>query len=125
MDDLNEKKERQRTNLQNKSLHRFLRELASALNDSGTEMHVAFKDIEIPWNEYILKSFWKKIESIHTEGKISTTAMTTKECIEIYEIVNRHFSQFGVSVPWPSIEEILMKQRIKEDIKNNEYSRHH
>ena len=114
MNDLDEKKERQRTLTQNNSLHRYLRELASALNDAGTEMHVALKDIEIPWNEHILKSFWKKIESIHTEGKTSTTEMTTKECTEIYEIVNRHFSQFGVSVPWPSIEEIISRQRTNQ-----------
>ena len=100
--------EKQRTDKQNRSLHKYLRELASALNDAGLEMHVAFKDIEVPWNEHILKSFWKKIESAYT-GKTSTTEMSTKQVTEIYEIVNRHFSQWGVSIPFPSLEEQAIK----------------
>ena len=109
---MQEKKEKQRTITQNNSLHLYLRELAEALNISGLEMHIAFKDIEVPWNEHILKSFWKKIESVHV-NKTSTTEMSTKEVTEIYEIINRHFAQWGVHIPWPSVEEQAIKQLLQ------------
>ena len=103
-------KEKQRTLQQNKSLHLFCRNVANSLNDAGIEMHLFLKDIEVPWSETVIKDIWKAIEYAQTGTKKSTTEMTTKECIEIYETFNRHLSQYGIHEPWPSVEEIANNQ---------------
>lgn len=101
--------ERQRTLQQNKSLHLFCRNVARSLNDAGIEMHLFLKDIEVPWSETVIKDTWKAIEYAQTGTKKSTTEMTTKECIEIYETFNRHLSQFGIHEGWPSEEAQAIK----------------
>ena len=101
--------EKQRTNLQNNSLHRYCRRVAILLNDAGIEQHIFLKDIEVPHSMESIKSVWKAIEHANTR-KTSTTEMSTKECTEIYDIFNRHLSKFGIHEPWPSLEEIANSQ---------------
>ena len=102
----------QRTLQQNKALHKYLRSLAEALNDAGYDMRRTLKpdawlEAEIPWNCEMAKRFlWGPIQKAMTDED-STTEMDTREPSEIYETLNRMTAEkFGISVPWPSIEEM-------------------
>ncbi len=97
---------KQRSNLQNSSVHLYLSHLAEALNDAGYDMNRTLKvDVEIPWTESNAKEFlWRPIQKALTK-KDSTTKPTTKEYVYIYEVLSRHLvDKFGVNVPWPSKE---------------------
>ena len=97
---------KQRSNLQNRSLHLYLAHLSEALNDAGYDMKRTLKqEIDIPWNEANAKEYlWRPIQKALTK-KDSTTKPTTKEYIYIYEVLSRHLvEKFGVNVPWPSKE---------------------
>ena len=95
---------KQRSNLQNSSLHLYLAHLSEALNDAGYDMKRTLKqEVDIPWNEANAKEFlWRPIQKALTK-KDSTTKPTTKEYIYIYEVLSRYLvDKFGVNVPWPS-----------------------
>jgi hypothetical protein len=97
---------KQRSNLQNRSLHLYLAHLSEALNDAGYDMKRTLKqEIDIPWNEANAKEYlWRPIQKALTK-KDSTTKPTTKEYTYIYEVLSRHLvEKFGVNVPWPNKE---------------------
>jgi len=104
-----DKERKQRTILQNKSLHKYCELLAEALNDAGYEMKavLAVKQVDIPWNKDRVKGvLWKPLQEAIT-GKESTTELNTVDPSEIYAILDRHISQnFGVHVPWPCEESL-------------------
>jgi len=100
------KKRKQRTSQQNRALHKYLTQIAEALNDAGYDMKKTLKpDVEIPWNAKMAKEFlWRPIQEIMT-GKHSTTELNTVDPTEIHQVLDRHLAEkFGVSVPWPSDE---------------------
>ena len=108
-----------RTTQQNKSLHLYLDMLASALNDAGYDMKRTLKpEIDIPWNQERAKEhLWKPIQEIML-NKQSTTEPETGEYIQVYEVLNRHIAEkFGISVSWPSIEEMRKESLINENQK--------
>lgn len=102
-------KEKQRTILQNKALHKLFELMAKSLNDAGYDMRKTLKpEIEMPWNKETIKEYvWKPIMKAQL-NKTSTTEMTTKEVNEVFETILRHFGdKFGLEVPFPSIEQLI------------------
>ncbi len=109
------KEEKQRTDLQNRSLHLYFTQLAEELNNNNLDMRTVLKpDIEIPWSATSVKNFlWRPIMKIQT-SKESTTELTTKEIDEIFDVINKHIGEkFGIHVEWPSSEALINKSRIK------------
>jgi hypothetical protein len=101
-----------RTTRQNKALHVLFSLLADELNTQGLDMRRTLKpEIDIPWNQQTVKEFlWKPIQQAQVRKK-STTELTTKEVDEIFETINRHLAdKFGVHVPFPSIDDVLIKK---------------
>jgi len=97
---------KQRTLTQNAALHKYCELLSEALNDAGLDFRQTVReDIEVPWDEYLVKKFlWKPIQKAVT-GHDSSTKPETHQYGEIYEILNRHTSaKLGVFVPWPCKE---------------------
>ena len=97
-----------RTKKQNNSLHLYLELLSIALNNAGYDMKRTLKqDVDIPWNKDTAKEYlWRPIQEIML-GKQSTTKLEANEYIQVYEVLNRHIAdKFGISVSWPSIEEM-------------------
>jgi hypothetical protein len=95
---------KQRSDLQNSSLHLYLSHLAEALNDAGYDMKRTLKqEVDIPWGKESAKEhLWRPIQELLTK-KDSTTKPTTKEYVYIYEVLSRHLvEKLGVNVPWPS-----------------------
>lgn len=96
-----------RTDLQNKSLHKYFDMLASQLNEEGLDMRKVLKPaINIPWTkESVKKHLWKPIQDAMYE-KRSTTQLERIEVTEVYDVLNRHLGErFGVHVPFPSKEQ--------------------
>ena len=97
---------KQRSNLQNSSLHLYLSHLSEALNDAGYDMKKTLKqEVDIPWDAKGVNAkefLWRPIQKALTK-KDSTTKPTTKDYVYIYEVLSRHLvEKFGVNVPWPS-----------------------
>ena len=94
---------KQRSGLQNSSLHLYLSMLADELNNAGFDMKKTLKqDVDIPWSKDRAKEFlWRPIQKVLTK-KDSTTKPTTKDYVYIYEVLSRYMvDKFGVNVPWP------------------------
>lgn len=95
---------RQRSQTQNKALHKYCQNLADQLNSSGLDMKKVIKqDVDIPWTMDAVKTYlWKPIQKAVT-GLDSTTKPERSQYSDIYEVLNRHLGQkFGISVQWPS-----------------------
>lgn len=97
------KAEQQRTRQQNKSLHKYCTLLAEELNNHGVSMKAFISDIFVDHTMESVKSLFRAIAE-KKYGKTSTASFTTKQIKEVYEEVNRHTSQFGISIAWPSRE---------------------
>jgi len=102
-----------RTDQQRKSIEVYCRELAEALNDSGYEMKavLAVKEVDVPWSQELVKNvLWKPLQKAYLD-RSSTTALTTGEVSQVYEILNRHIaSNFGVSVAFPCDDSLMNEQ---------------
>lgn len=108
-------KEKIRTDKQNRALHLYFTHLAEELNNAGYDMRKTLKpSVEIPWTSRTVKDFlWRPIMKAQVM-KESTTELTTKEIDLIFDTLNRHLSEkFGVSVMFPSIEQLMMENRLK------------
>lgn len=110
------KEEKLRTLKQNSALHLYYTHLAETLNGAGLDMRLVLKpEIDIPWTpETVKEHLWRPIQKGFL-GIESTTDLTTKNIDMVYDVLNRHLGQkFGVSVPFPSEEEILYHIRTKK-----------
>lgn len=92
---------KQRTNLQNRSLHKYCSDVANLLNESGISMSVFFKDIEADYTMEIIKELFRKFAKVKY-GKVSTTELTTSEITAIYDEITRHIAKFGLFMEWPN-----------------------
>lgn len=115
LDDLENKPEKsypKRTNQQNKAIHILFTEYAKALNEAGFDMRKTLKpSIAIPWTGRSVKEFlWKPIQKAQL-NKTSTTELTTVEIDEVFDTINRHLGErIGIHIPFPSIDEIILRQ---------------
>ncbi len=94
---------RKRTLLQNSAIHLYFTKLAKALNAAGWDMRRTLRqEIEIPWDDYLVKNFlWRDLQKAMTD-KESTTDLEAHEVGKIYQTLSRHLAQkLGVSVPFP------------------------
>lgn len=95
-----------RTNAQNRAMHKYFELLATELNDAGLSMLKFLKPgAEIPWSSDSVKDFiWRPIQKAQLD-KESTTKLTTSEVSQVYETLNRHLGEkFKVHVPFPSYD---------------------
>lgn len=96
----------QRTNQQNKSLHKFFELLANELNAAGLDQRKVLKpSIEIPWTPFAIKEMlWKSVQKAMT-GKESTTELEKQmEIDEVHKVLMRHLGEkFGLEyIPFPN-----------------------
>ena len=103
---------KQRTLKQNSALHIFCQLVADELNLAGLDMPtVLAKSADIPWSKDTVKELiWRPIQKAQLL-KQSTTELDTKEPGQVFETTTKFLSEFGVYVPWPSIEEQINKER--------------
>jgi len=119
-----EKQKVYRTNKQNAALHKYLGDLANALEESGIDQKMFIDKLKgwtIPITPEFLKEIWKiKQEKMFMHE--STTKLTTSEINRIYDVINKFTSQeFGVSEAFPSMEAILIKSEQEKPYVYPEY----
>jgi hypothetical protein len=105
-----------RTLQQNKSLHKWLEQLAEVFDGAGIDMRTLIK-IPIRPNKDNIKT-----EIVHPVMKAinpeleSTADMSTTEMIELYETLNRAFAESEKTKhitipPWPSMESMRYEKQ--------------
>lgn len=105
-----EEEKYQRTQQQNKAMHKYFTLLADELNNAGLSMTKVLKPgVDIDWTPEACKTYlWKPVQKVMYQ-KESTTELDTKEVSQIYETLNRHIAEkFGLSVRFPSNEETMI-----------------
>lgn len=113
---MDESKEKQRTLRQNRALHKLFGLIAEELNNSGYDMRRTLKEgVDIPWNADTVKNYlWRPVQEAQL-GKESTTELTTKDMDRVFDTLNRYFGEkFGLHIPFPSIDEVLIQQMFKK-----------
>lgn len=107
---MNNKEEKQRTNLQNRALHLYYSNLAKTLNAAGIDMRKFLKQgVDITWSGYTVKEkIWRPIQFAQL-GKESTVALTTKEIDLIYDTLNKHLGEnHYIHESFPCIEQLIL-----------------
>lgn len=108
-----------RTNRQNKALHVLFNLLAGELNENGLDMRKTLKpEVDIPWSGPSVKEFlWRPIQKAQLT-KESTTELTTVEIDQVFDTINRHLGErFGLHIPFPSIDEVMLRIEAEERAK--------
>jgi hypothetical protein len=96
---------KQRTLTQNAAMHLYCEHVSQALNEAGFDFRTFIKEgVEVPFNKDLVKEhLWKPIQKAVT-GEESTKKPEKHQYSEIYDVLNRHLSNKGIIVPFPSIE---------------------
>lgn len=106
---LRKAKSKNRTELQNRALHKYFSLLAEELNNAGFDMKKTIKeDVDIAWSGMSVKEYlWRPIQKVYLQEQ-STTRLKTGDIDKIYDILNKIIGErTGVFVPFPSIDNIL------------------
>ena len=113
---MNLKEKRQRTIQQNRAIHLYYTKLALALSEAGLGMKRTLKpEIDIPWSGDTVKEFIFKPIMKAQLRKFSTTELKTDEVSKVYDTINRFISEkFGVSVAFPSLDELIWEEKVKK-----------
>lgn len=101
-----------RTEPQNNAGHKWFRMLAETLNDAGVEQKITFGTADCPWTEQAVKAMCKKISNA-MYGKVHTSELTKQEFSMVAETLNRVVSEKGISVPFPSVEELIREEEFE------------
>lgn len=96
---------KKRTLTQNKALHLYCTQLATALNEGGYSQENFFKECKLgfslPWTMMAIKNIFRVCADAMYE-KESTSRLTTDEISEVYQAFDRRVSEItGVHVEWP------------------------
>ena len=104
-----------RTELQNRSLHKYFNDLSDAFNAAGLSVSVVLKKLfkrpNFSWSAYLVKErIWREVQE-QTLGKASTTKLETKEVSMIYESLNAATgTKLGISIPFPDKYSLIEQQ---------------
>lgn len=111
------KEPKQRSSLQNNSLHAFCSDVANQAKENGLTMQtILAQTIEVEPTPELIKSILREIGKT-MYGKKSTADWTTKEMTEIYEVFNRFWGEkFGLHCEWPSLETQMLRNLTEDDL---------
>jgi len=98
-----------RTEQQNKALHKYFAMVAKEMTDAGYSdlMHFMSKPVEVPITQDNFKEMiWKKVQKAML-GRESTTELETPEVDQVYQVISRHLAtSFNITTPFPSEDEL-------------------
>jgi len=108
-----EKEHKQRTTLQNKSIHAWFNLMSKELKSCGVTFQTFLAmnpTLDIYWPPELVKKVWKEIQ-FAMYGTNNTTMLSTKQIDEVYDVANKMFAEItGVHVPFPSNEPPLLEE---------------
>lgn len=116
---MTEPTKKQRTDAQNRSLHKYYQAVADDWNEKGIEQKVVFELLQnyatVPWTLETVKEVWRILQMAYLL-KVSTTELTTNEVDEIRKLLEREviIPLKTDLIPFPSVESIINEQRLKE-----------
>lgn len=117
------KKQKTRTNLQNRALHLFYTWISEELNNLGMTFKFAGlkgKDIEIPYTSILIKqTLWRPIQialfNIYSTKDIDSTQMN-----KIIDVIIMHFGEnYGIQLEFPSEISLAIKKLIEQENKKS------
>jgi hypothetical protein len=95
-----------RTELQNRSIHKYCGMLAGQFNNAGLDMVAVLKEkeTEVSWSMDAVKdAIWKPIQVALFPDKPSTTQLETHEVAKVYEQIARHMAvKFNINQSFPN-----------------------
>ncbi len=105
----------QRTDPQNRSLHKWATLMADDLNDAGMDQRVVmeqFKDgFDVPWTMEAVKHVFRTVAKAMYDVD-STAELTTKQMQSVYEVVDARLSEItGIRHEWPSEDSMIQQSR--------------
>lgn len=106
---LSQTKKPRRTATQNNALHLYFQQVADTLNEHGLDIKIILKPgLEISWSPVMVKELlWRPVQKAHLNKQSTTELDSIWDITAVYDLVNRHLSQFGISIPFPSEEELI------------------
>ncbi len=105
----NDKVPVQRSNSQNRAIHKYLDMVAHELQNQGQTLSNVVAKIPVleitPTTHALKEVLWKPVQEAIL-GKKSTKELTTAEVNKVYEMVSVFLAnQFEISLPFPSYED--------------------
>jgi hypothetical protein len=81
-------------------------ELANELNDHGLYVSNVIR-ADAPWNkERVKELIWRSTQK-RILGKESTTALTTTEVDQVFEVIQKAIGELGLTINFPSITQLI------------------
>jgi len=103
-----------RTVLQNRSLHKYLTQIAQDLADAGLDMREVVKLPINPTLENVKENLFHPVMTAMYPEINSTKDLDTKQIQAVYEVFNSAMGErLGVSRDWPSMDSQLNDYRVK------------
>ena len=90
---------------QNRALHAYCEDIAREATNAGIEVQAFVKNTRASITPALVKEIWRAFAKVKF-GKEHTSELTTKEFTEVYEEVNKHISQWGLEISFPSWADI-------------------
>lgn len=103
MEQIHSQTTKQRTEAQNRALHLWCEQVATALNEAGIPYKLLVESAEITNTMESTKSLFRLIAGAKF-GLTSTTALSTKQLMEVWEDFNEILARRGVHIPFPSLD---------------------
>ncbi len=94
----------QRSNTQNKAMHKYFDLVADALKENDITMQAVYEvnEVEIEPSTKAIKEVWRGIQDAAL-GKDSTADLDTAEVTKMYDTFNKMLGEnFGIHVPFPT-----------------------
>jgi hypothetical protein len=96
--------EKQRTNQQNKALHKWCDELARECSHKGVSYKAVVQNMEVDWTPEAVKGIIRAVLKAMYK-KDSTADATTVELTNACKEVDKIFLEQGILIGFPSLEE--------------------
>ena len=105
----------QRTTLQNRAMHKYFSQMSESLDSAGYDQVKFYETIKhgfkVSWTPEAFKTFFRSVAVSLYPDVVSTADLTTKQLMQVYDIVDRGISEStGISISWPSNEPPLLDE---------------
>ena len=98
--------EKARTIKQNRCMWQYFDDVARECQHAGISPQVFVKAFSVDVTPKMVEDIWRAIIELKY-GHSSTTQLSSKEVIEMYDEMNRGLASVGLHVEWPSWDSVI------------------